>query len=117
MGVLPCTVLLVPRALVDMGKIDLLIAACIQQCPLSISCRIYLTIIIFVCRGLIAGIFQALFVYTPEVYPTKVRALGLGTSSTFGRIGGIVVPYIAQVHVYMWVGAWVGGCGCGTLLV
>ena len=59
--------------------------------------RIYLTVVIFVCRGLIAGIFQALFVYTPEVYPTKVRAVGLGTSSTFGRIGGIVVPYIAQV--------------------
>ena len=37
--------------------------------------------------------------YTPEVYPTKVRALGLGASSTFGRIGGIVVPYIAQVCV------------------
>ena len=37
--------------------------------------------------------------YTPEVYPTRVRALGLGMSSTVGRIGGIISPYIAQVRV------------------
>ena len=46
--------------------------------------------------------------YTPEVYPTKVRALGLGTGSTFGRIGGIVVPYIAQV-CHVGVGGWEWG--------
>lgn len=59
--------------------------------------RIVLTIFIFLCRGLATGIFQALFVYTPEVYPTSVRAFGLGASSTVGRFGGIVSPYIAQV--------------------
>ena len=44
-----------------------------------------------------AGAFLAVFVYTPEVYPTKIRALGLATSSSLGRIGGMVSPYIAQV--------------------
>ena len=84
--------------------------------------RIYLTIVIFVCRGLIAGVFQALFVYTPEVYPTKVRALGLGTGSTFGRIGGIMVPYIAQVCTcgVVYVGGRVGvgvGVGVGVFML
>ena len=59
--------------------------------------RIWLTVFLFVCRALIAGSFQALYVYTPEVYPTRVRALGVGVSSTIGRIGGIISPYIAQV--------------------
>ena len=65
----------------------------------SLPYRIWLTVFLFVCRALIAGAFQALYVYTPEVYPTRVRALGLGISSTVGRIGGIISPYIAQVHV------------------
>ena len=61
--------------------------------------RIVLTVILFVCRGLMAGAFQAIFVYTPEVYSTTVRGLGLGISSTFGRIGGVLVPYVALVCV------------------
>ena len=61
--------------------------------------RIVLTIILFVCRGIMGGVFQAIFVYTPEVYSTTVRGLGLGISSTFGRIGGILVPYVALVCV------------------
>ena len=65
----------------------------------SLPFRIWLTVFLFVCRALIAGAFQALYVYTPEVYPTRVRALGLGMSSTVGRIGGIISPYIAQVRV------------------
>ena len=61
--------------------------------------RIVLTIILFVCRGIMGGVFQAMFVYTPEVYSTTVRGLGLGMSSTFGRIGGVLVPYVALVCV------------------
>jgi MFS family permease len=59
--------------------------------------RIVLIVFIFVCRGLISGVYQVLFVYTPEVYPTKIRALGLGMCVTAGRIGAITSPFIAQV--------------------
>jgi MFS family permease len=83
--------------------------------------RIVLTIILFICRGLIAGIFQAVYVYTPEVYSTTVRGLGLGLSSTFGRIGGVIIPYVAQpllkANEFAAIGVFAGLAGLGVLLV
>jgi MFS family permease len=38
------------------------------------------------------GTYAALYAYTPEVFPTWVRATGMGLSSAFGRIGGIIAP-------------------------
>ena len=61
------------------------------------SSRSVLIVFIFVCRGLISAVYQVLFVYTPEVYPTNIRALGLGVCTTAGRIGAITSPFIAQV--------------------
>ncbi|GMR50738.1 hypothetical protein PMAYCL1PPCAC_20933, partial [Pristionchus mayeri] len=59
--------------------------------------RSLIVAILFVARAFIAGAFQAVYVYTPEVYPTPMRALGIGTASAFGRIGAIITPYVAQV--------------------
>ncbi|XP_074642627.1 synaptic vesicle 2-related protein-like isoform X2 [Tubulanus polymorphus] len=59
--------------------------------------RPLLTFFIFVARAFISGAFQAAYVYTPEVYPTTMRALGLGTCSGMARIGAIVTPFVAQV--------------------
>jgi nitrate/nitrite transporter NarK len=49
----------------------------------------------FVMRGACAIAFQAIYVYTPEVYPTSIRALGMGLASAVGRLGGIVTPFVA----------------------
>jgi MFS transporter, putative metabolite:H+ symporter len=38
------------------------------------------------------GSFAGLYVYTPEQYPTKIRATGTGSASSFGRIGGLLAP-------------------------
>ncbi|MGW5649137.1 MFS transporter [Saccharopolyspora sp. NPDC003752] len=43
------------------------------------------------------GTYAALYAYTPEVYPTRMRATGTGAASAFGRIGGIVAPIIIGV--------------------
>ncbi|MEV6234947.1 MFS transporter [Saccharopolyspora shandongensis] len=43
------------------------------------------------------GTYAALYAYTPEVYPTRMRATGTGVASAFGRIGGIVAPIIIGV--------------------
>lgn len=56
-----------------------------------------LTIILFVARGVIAGLFQAAYVYTPEVYPTSLRSVGVGGCSALARLGAMATPYVAQV--------------------
>ncbi|GAA5175991.1 MFS transporter [Pseudonocardia eucalypti] len=40
------------------------------------------------------GTYACLYSYTPEVYPTAIRATGMGAASAFGRIGGICSPII-----------------------
>ncbi|KAG2471405.1 SVOP protein, partial [Polypterus senegalus] len=59
--------------------------------------RTALTIFLFIARAFISGGFQAAYVYTPEVYPTATRALGLGTCSGMARVGALITPFIAQV--------------------
>lgn len=46
-------------------------------------------------RGAIMGAFAVLFIYTPEVFPTTVRSVGLGVTNSFSRIGGIMSPFVA----------------------
>ncbi|XP_037599086.1 synaptic vesicle 2-related protein isoform X2 [Cebus imitator] len=59
--------------------------------------RNVLTLLLFIARAFISGGFQAAYVYTPEVYPTATRALGLGTCSGMARVGALITPFIAQV--------------------
>ncbi|XP_010788755.1 synaptic vesicle 2-related protein [Notothenia coriiceps] len=59
--------------------------------------RTSMTVLIFIARAFIAGGFQAAYVYTPEVYPTATRALGLGMSSGMARVGALITPFVAQV--------------------
>ncbi|MBV7276549.1 MFS transporter [Clostridium sp. PL3] len=40
------------------------------------------------------GAWGAVYAYTPEVYPTKVRGSGAGWAAAVGRIGAIAAPYI-----------------------
>ncbi|XP_022086272.1 synaptic vesicle 2-related protein-like [Acanthaster planci] len=56
-----------------------------------------LTVFLFAARGFISGAFQAAYVYTPEVYPTATRALGVGSCSAMARIGALLTPFVAQV--------------------
>ncbi|CAH1801775.1 unnamed protein product [Owenia fusiformis] len=59
--------------------------------------REILTSFLFAARAFISGAFQAAYVYTPEVYPTTSRAIGLGSCNGMARIGAIVTPFVAQV--------------------
>ncbi|SFK98416.1 MFS transporter [Brevibacillus centrosporus] len=40
------------------------------------------------------GAWGALYAYTPENYPTPLRATGAGFASGVGRIGSIIAPYL-----------------------
>lgn len=48
-------------------------------------------------RAVIAGLFQAAYVYTPEVYPTALRSIGVGGCSALARVGAMATPYVGQV--------------------
>jgi MFS transporter, putative metabolite:H+ symporter len=45
------------------------------------------------------GAWGAMYAYTPELYPTEVRATGVGLAASFGRIGGIIGPYLVGLMV------------------
>jgi MFS transporter, putative metabolite:H+ symporter len=38
------------------------------------------------------GAWGAVYAYTPELYPTRIRTTGAGAASAFGRIGGVLAP-------------------------
>ncbi|CAM03723.1 major facilitator superfamily (MFS) metabolite/H+ symporter [Saccharopolyspora erythraea NRRL 2338] len=40
------------------------------------------------------GTYAAVYSYTPEVFPTWIRASGTGLSSAFGRVGSIIAPSV-----------------------
>ncbi|XP_075218906.1 synaptic vesicle 2-related protein isoform X2 [Lycorma delicatula] len=72
-------------------------SGCIALLFVCTKNRAFLTVTLFLARGIIAGVFQAAYVYTPEVYPTPLRSVGVGTCSAMARFGAMVTPYIAQV--------------------
>ena len=45
------------------------------------------------------GVWGVVYAYTPELYPTAVRATGAGSAAAVGRLGGIVGPYLTPVLV------------------
>ncbi|XP_052098929.1 organic anion transporter 3-like [Mytilus californianus] len=49
-----------------------------------------------------AGSFSSIFLYTPELYPTNLRNVGLGMASTVSRIGSMISPFAATLadHVF-----------------
>ena len=50
------------------------------------------------------GAWGITYAYTPELYPTEMRATGAGWANSVGRIGGILGPYIAGVLIG-WMGS------------
>ncbi|KAG8438734.1 hypothetical protein GDO86_005071, partial [Hymenochirus boettgeri] len=53
--------------------------------------------ILFCLRALVSANFNTIYIYTAEVYPTVMRAVGMGTSGSICRIGAMAAPFIAQV--------------------
>jgi putative MFS transporter len=45
------------------------------------------------------GTWGALYAYTPELYPTALRATGMGTAGAMARLGGLVAPSLMALVV------------------
>ncbi|KAF8371395.1 hypothetical protein PRIPAC_77824 [Pristionchus pacificus] len=73
-----------------------IVSAC--SAALTICLPRFLTVTaLFVCRSAIGAVFQAGYIYTSEVYPTSLRAQGLGVASGFGRFGSMITPLITRI--------------------
>ncbi|XP_075995703.1 solute carrier family 22 member 13-like [Genypterus blacodes] len=42
--------------------------------------------------------FAVIYVYTAEIFPTVIRQTGIGVSSMFARVGGVLAPLINMLH-------------------
>jgi len=64
------------------------------------------------------------YIYTPEVYPTQIRGIALGSCSGISRIGCMLTPFVAQVlahkSIHLTIGLYVAvsmtGFVCSLLL-
>lgn len=52
-------------------------------------------VIVFLARASALGFNQSLWVTTSEAYPTSLRATGLGFTTAFARIGGILTALVS----------------------
>ncbi|GMS82856.1 hypothetical protein PENTCL1PPCAC_5031, partial [Pristionchus entomophagus] len=59
--------------------------------------RFIIVTVLFVGRSAIAAVYQTGYMYTSEVYPTSIKAQGLGVASGWGRIGSMATPFIVQM--------------------
>lgn len=57
----------------------------------------YDKILLFIARFAITSISSILYVYSTEIYPTVIRAKGLGINILFARIASILVPVIVEL--------------------
>ena len=70
----------------------------LRNLPKLLLCyRIAIAFFLFLIRAFAAGVFQAVIAYTPEVYPTGVRAAAMGLHSAMARVGAMITPFVAQV--------------------
>jgi nitrate/nitrite transporter NarK len=61
------------------------------------------------------GTYAGVYAYTPEVFPTDVRATGTGLASSIGRLGAIAAPILVG-YVYPLLG-FAGVFGATTLVL
>ena len=57
----------------------------------------WLTVLSLTARFAVSGVYNIIYTYSAEVYPTSVRSNGLAYNSVSGRIGGMVFPLLLEV--------------------
>lgn len=63
------------------------------------------------------GMWSVLYAYTPELYPTRARATGVGFASAIGRLGSLLGPYAVGVILPRAGQHGVFALGAGTFLI
>lgn len=47
-------------------------------------------------RMFIEASYAALWTYTPEAYPTTIRATGLGVANAWSKVASIITPFVRR---------------------
>ncbi|XP_048736820.2 organic anion transporter 3-like [Ostrea edulis] len=64
-------------------------------------------------KAAITGSFSTIFLYTPELYPTNLRNVGIGVSSAFARVGGMLSPFAGTLAKHVsWAPGAIFACMC-----
>jgi putative MFS transporter len=63
------------------------------------------------------GAFGVIYAYTPELFPTRMRASAAGLASAFGRLGSITAPIVIGFGSAAWGFGGVFGLTTGVLVV
>ncbi len=50
----------------------------------------------------LVSVATGIYAYTPELFPTRARATGLGTSSSVGRIAAVLGPLLIPLLIMKW---------------
>jgi len=93
--------LLLSAAIVDkigrkLSMSSMLYISCLCIAPLMFAkTEALTTVFLFGARVCISASFTVLHIYAPEIYPTAVRATGVGFASSIARFGGILCPLVA----------------------
>lgn len=79
------------------------------------------TSLFFIIRAASDGYFQAIFLYTNELFPAKVRATAMGVSSAVARVGLILTPLVGQyldnINFMLAIGIYSGACIISVIAV
>ncbi|XP_055956051.1 organic cation transporter protein [Patella vulgata] len=100
--------------------IGMIIATIIKVTSDSYAASICVTIFSMVGKIGAGGAFGACFFYTPEIFPTNLRNVGLGSTSVAARVGGMLGPFsrVLAQHISWGPAAIFGGCCLlATLLI
>jgi MFS transporter, AAHS family, 4-hydroxybenzoate transporter len=68
-------------------------AALLASVPIGAQSAIAVLAMLAWTGGLINAVQTTMYALAAHVYPTGIRATGVGTAVAFGRIGGVVAPY------------------------
>ncbi|XP_067664803.1 organic anion transporter 3-like [Haliotis asinina] len=71
------------------------------------------TILAFIGKVGNTACFNGMFAYTPEIYPTNLRSVGMGSGSTAGRVGGMIAPFVSLLAAQIpWAPGTIFGMAC-----
>lgn len=54
----------------------------------------YFTLLVILARFFIVSAFSAKYTLTSELYSTDFRSTAVGSASSFGKLGGIIMPWV-----------------------